>query len=374
MNDIIAGGMMRGINDPQGFMFSYLSPEQRVPQNHPIRAIKGQADAVLKRMTRIFDRMYSKVGRPSIPPERLLKAQILIALFSVRSDRQFCEMLDYNILFRWFLDMNMEEASIDATTFTKNRDRLLEHKVAHRFFQAIVRRARKAELLSEEHFSVDGTLIEAWASMKSFRPKEESEKDCPRTYDDPGNPTINFRGEKRRNDTHQSTTDPECRLMRKSNGQEAKLSYGAHALRENRNGFLVDLTVSLAGNRAERTEAVTMVKKLKQRDIPVKTVGADKGYDTKEFVKDMRIQKITPHVAANIERRGGSAIDGRTTRHEGYKVSQRIRKKIEEIFGWLKTVGGLRKSRFRGRARTELQALLAGAAYNLMRMSRLIAA
>lgn len=252
---------MRGINDPQGFMFSYLFPDQRVPKDHPIRAIKEQADAVLKRMTKIFDRMYSKVGRPSIPPERLLKAQILIALYSIRSDRQFCEMLDYNILFRWFLDMNMEEASIDATTFTKNRNRLLEHKVAHRFFQAIVLRARQKELLSEEHFSVDGTLIEAWASLKSFRPKDESPENRPRMDDDSGNPTINFRGEKRRNDTHQSATDSESRLMRKSSGQTAKLSYGAHALMENRNGFLVDLSVSLATGDAERTEAAIMVKK-----------------------------------------------------------------------------------------------------------------
>lgn len=364
---------MRGIDDPQGFMFSYLSPEQRVPREHPIRIIKEQVDTVLRRMTRIFDRMYSKVGRPSVPPERLLKAQILIALYSVRSDRQFCEMLDYNILFRWFLDMNMEEASFDATTFSKNRDRLLEHRVAHRFLQATVRRAREADLLSQEHFSVDGTLIEAWASMKSFRPKGEAASDRPRTDDDPGNPTINFRGETRRNDTHQSTTDPESRLMRKSNGQEAKLSYGAHALMENRNGLLVDLSISLATGDAERSEATKMVKTLKKQGIPVQTVGADKGYDTKAFVTQMREEKVTPHVAANVQRRGGSAIDGRTTRHEGYAVSQRIRKRIEEIFGWLKTAGGLSKSRFRGRARTELQALLAGTAYNLMRMSRLLA-
>lgn len=364
---------MRGINDTQGFMFTYISPEQRVPKDHPIRAIKEQADAVLKRMTKIFDRMYSKVGRPSIPPERLLKAQILIALYSIRSDRQFCETLDYNILFRWFLDMNMEEESFDATTFTKNRNRLLENKVAHRFFQLIVKRARQKGLLSEEHFSVDGTLVEAWASLKSFRPKGEAPEDCPRSDDDRGNPTIDFRGEKRSNETHQSVTDPESRLMRKSSGQTAKLSYGAHALMENRNGFLVDLSVSIATGDAERIVAASMVKRLKKK-VSVKTVGADKGYDTKDFVREMRGQKVTPHVAANTERRGGSAIDGRTWRHEGYRTSQKIRKKIEEIFGWLKTVGGMRKSRFKGRARTELQALLAGAAYNLMRMSRLVAA
>lgn len=363
---------MRGISDTQGFMFTYISPEQRIPKDHPIRIIKEQADAVLKRMTKIFNRMYSKVGRPSIPPERLLKAQILIALYSIRSDRQFCEALDYNILFRWFLDMNMEEASFDATTFTKNRDRLLENKVAHRFFQSIVKRARQKELLSEEHFSVDGTLIEAWGSLKSFRPKGEMPEDCPRRDEDAGNPTINFRGEKRRNETHQSTTDPESLLKRKSSGQAAKLSYGAHAVMENRNGFLVDLSVSFATGDAERTEAIKMIKRLR-KEVQVKTVGADKGYDTKDFVSKMRGEKVTPHVAANIERKGGSAIDGRTTRHEGYRISQRIRKKIEEIFGWLKTVGGMRKSRFKGRARTELQALFAGSAYNLMRMSRLLA-
>jgi len=358
---------MRGINDFQGYMWTYISPEQRVPKDHPLRAVKVYADTVLKGMSQEFDAMYSKMGRPSIPPERLLKAQLLIALYSVRSDRQFCEMLDYNILFRWFLEMNLEEASFDATAFTKNRDRLLKHQIAEKFFRAVVEHARKEKLLSEEHFTVDGTLIEAWASMKSFRPKDEDPSDLPTMDDDKGNPTVNFRGEQRKNDTHRSTTAPGALLMRKGAGKEAKLSYAAHALMENRNGLLVDLKVTPATGTAEREAAIEMLKKHKP-----KTVGADKGYDTQGFVAALREQKITPHVAANDTRKGGSAIDGRTTRHEGYRISQRIRKKIEEIFGWAKTVGGFRRTRFKGRDRTALQALLVGTAYNLMRMARLL--
>ena len=359
---------MRGINDIQGYMWTHISAEQRVPKDHPLRAVKAHADTILKGLTSEFDAMYSTMGRPSVPPERLLKAQLLIALYSVRSDRQFCEMLDYNILFRWFLDMNLEEASVDATTFTKNRDRLLEHQIAEKFFRAVVEHARKEKLLSAEHFTVDGTLIEAWASMKSFRPKDEDPSDRPRTDDDKGNPTVNFRGERRRNDTHCSTTDPEALLMRKGKGKEAKLSYGAHALMENRNGLLVDLKVTRATGDAEREAAIEMLRKHKP-----KTVGADKGYDTHGFVDALRELKITPHVATNDKRKGGSAIDGRTTRHEGYRISQRIRKKVEEIFGWTKTVGGFRRTRFKGRDRTELQALFVGTAYNLMRMARLLA-
>jgi transposase len=358
---------MRGINDLQGYMWTHISPEQRVPKDHPLRAVKMYADTILKGMSREFDAMYSRMGRPSIPPERLLKAQLLIALHSVRSDRQFCEMLDYNILFRWFLDMNLEEASMDATTFTKNRDRLLEHQIAEKFFYAVVGYARKEHLLSQEHFTVDGTLIEAWASMKSFRPKDEDSSNRPNTDDDKGNPTVNFRGEKRKNATHQSTTDPEALLMRKGKGKEAKLSYAAHALMENRNGLLVDLKVTKATGDAEREAAIEMI-----RNHKAKTVGADKGYDTHGFVDALRDMRVTPHVAANEQRRGGSAIDGRTTRHEGYRISQRIRKKVEEIFGWTKTVGGFRRTRFRGRDRTELQALLVGTAYNLMRIARLL--
>ena len=363
---------MRGINDTQSYMFTYVSPEQRVPADHPLRPVKAFADAVLKELSPVFNKMYSKMGRPSIPPERLLKAQMLIALYSVRSDRLFAEMLDYNILFRWFLDMNLEEPSLDATTFTKNRDRLLEHNVAVKFFDKVVLYARKEGLLSDEHFTIDGTLIEACASLKSFRPKDEDPADRPNADGDSGNPTVNFHGEKRSNATHCSITDPEALLMRKGAGKEAKLSYSAHALMENRNGFLVDLKVSQATGKSERQTAMAMLGRQGKKRIKPKTLGADKGYDTRDFVEKLRNKNITPHVAANIERRGGSAIDGRTTRHEGYSVSQRIRKRVEEIFGWLKTVGGFRRTRFKGRDRTELQAMFAGAAYNLMRMAKLI--
>lgn len=359
---------MRGINDSQGYMWTYISAEQRVPKDHPLRSVKSYADTALKGLSRDFDAMYSRMGRPSIPPERLLKAQLLIALYSVRSDRQFCEMLDYNILFRWFLDMNLEEASWDATTFTKNRDRLLEHRIAEKFFRAVVEYARKERLLSQEHFTVDGTLIEAWASMKSFRPKDEDRSDRPTLDDDKSNPTVNFRGERRKNETHCSTTDPEALLMRKAKGKEARLSYAAHVLMENRHGLLVDLRVTRATGDAEREAAIAMIK-----DHRPKTVAADKGYDTHGFVGALRELKVTPHVAANEQRRGGSAIDGRTTRHEGYGISQRIRKRVEEVFGWAKTVGGFRRTRFKGRDRTKLQALLVGTAYNLMRIAKLLA-
>jgi transposase len=362
---------MRGINDSQNTMFSYFSPEQRVPAHHPLRAIKAHADEVLAKLSPVFDAMYSRMGRPSIPPERLLKAQLLIALYSVRSETLFCEMLDYNILFRWFLDMDLEELSLDATTFTKNRDRLLEHDVAVKFFDQVVRLARESGFLSDDHFTVDGSLIEACASLKSFRPKGEDPSDRPTTDDDPGHPTVNFRGEKRSNATHASTTDPEALLMRKGPGKEAKLSYGAHALMENRNGLLMDITVTPATGTSEREAACAMLKRQARKKIRPKSLGGDKGYDTHGFVTMLRGRKITPHVAANTNRRGGSAVDGRTTRHAGYTISQRIRKRVEEIFGWLKTIGGFRRTRFKGRDRTQLQAWLVGAAYNLMRIANL---
>lgn len=362
---------MRGINDSQNTMFSYFSPEQRVPAHHPLRAIKAHADEVLARLSPTLDAMYSRMGRPSIPPERLLKAQLLIALYSVRSETLFCEMLDYHILFRWFLDMNLEEASLDATTFTKNRDRLLEHDVAVKFFDQVVRLARESGLLSDDHFTVDGSLIEACASLKSFRPKDEDPLDRPTTDEDPGNPTVNFRGEKRSNQTHASTTDPEALLMRKGSGKEAKLSYNAHAMMENRHGLLIDLRVTQATGTSEREAAEAMLKRQARKKIRPKTLGGDKGYDTHDFVTMLRGRKIIPHVAANTQRKGGSAIDGRTTRHAGYTISQRIRKQVEEIFGWLKTIGGFRRTRFKGRDRTQLQAWLVGAAYNLMRIAHL---
>ena len=346
-------------------MLSLLSPEQRVPADHPLRPIKAMTDEVLKGMSSVFNQMYSAVGRPSIPPERLLKSQVLIALYSVRSDRMFCEQLEYNLLFRWFLDMDMDEPAFDHSTFTKNRERLLKHDVAGQFFFAVVEQARSAGLMSAEHFTVDGTLIEAWASLKSFRPRDEKpeDRDPP---DDPGNPTIDFHGEKRCNDTHASTTDPEAKLARKGKGKEAKLSFSAHALMENRNGLLVDLRVDEANGTAERSVALEMLEDHVAGRSGA-TVAGDKGYDTREFVARSRALEITPHVAQMKH----SAVDARTTRHSGYTVSQRLRKKVEEIFGWGKTVGGMRKTRFRGRARTQLANYFIGAAYNLLRIANL---
>ncbi|HXH33629.1 MAG TPA: IS5 family transposase [Plantibacter sp.] len=358
---------MRGHDSKQATMFSMVSPEHRVPADHPLRPIKAMADQVLAGMSRTFNGMYSQVGRPSIPPERLLKSQILIALYSVRSDRMFCEQLAYNLLFRWFLDMNMDEAVFDHSSFTKNRDRLLEHDVAGQFFVAVVEEGRRLGLMSSEHFSVDGTLIEAWASLKSFRPRDEKpeDRDPP---DDPGNPSVNFHGEKRRNDTHASTTDGEAKLARKGNGKEAKLCFSAHALMENRNGLLVALRVGAATGTAEREHALEM---LAEHATDGATVAADKGYDQRAFVDGCRELGVTPHVATKAKH---SAIDGRTTRHAGYEVSMRIRKRIEEIFGWAKTVGGYRRTRFRGIERTQQAGYFVGAAYNMLRIANLAAA
>jgi transposase len=344
--------------------------ESRISLDHPIRRIKALADQRLVGMSRVFNEMYSKVGRPSIAPERVLKAQLLMALYTVRSERQFCEQLDYNLLFRWFLDMEMDDESFDATVFSKNRERLVKHEVGKRFFDAVVSQARQAKLLSEDHFSVDGTLIEAWASLKSFRPKGEERSDND-DQGDPGNRWVDFHGEKRSNESHESKTDPESLLARKGSGKEAKLCYGAHALMENRNGLLVDLKVTQATGSAEREAAEEMIRRQRQKGMRVKTVGADKNYDTRDFVGWLRDHKIGAHVAANTKRKGGSAIDGRTTRHESYSTSQRIRKRIEEIFGWAKTVGGFRKTRYRGIERTQLAAWWVGAAYNLVRMAKL---
>ena len=355
---------MRGHDTKQGSLFSLVSPEQRVPPGHPLRPIKALTERVLSSLSRTFSKMYSKVGRPSIPPERLLKAQILIALYSVRSDRMFCEQLDYNLLFRWFLDMTMDEPGFDHSSFSKNRDRLLEHEVAGEFFAAVVAEAKSLGLMSSEHFSVDGTLIEAWASAKSFRPKGEDpdDRDPP---ENPNNPTVDFHGEKRSNDTHESTTDPEARLAKKAAGKEARLSFSAHALMENRNGLLVDLSIGLATGIAEREHALAM---LETHAPPGSTVGGDKGYNHRAFVEGVRKLGITPHVA---DKPRYSAIDRRTTRHEGYSWSMRIRKRIEEIFGWAKTTGGFRRTRFRGVQRTQQAGYFVGAALNLLRITRL---
>lgn len=361
---------MRGRNESQVTMLSLVTPDQRVPKDHPLRKVKTLADGALAALSPTFDEMYSKVGRPSIPPERLLKATLLMAFYSVRSERLFCEQLDYNLLFRWFLDMDGVEESFDHSTFSRNRQRLLEHEVASKFLSEIVKTARSANLMSDEHFTVDGTLIEAWASVKSFRPKDQDPKDRP-PPDDPGNPTVNFHGEKRSNETHASTTDPEAKLARKGNNQPAKLSYLANALMENRNGLLVDLRVDPATGHGERVGALAMLDE-HVPDSPGVTLGADAGYDTADFVAACRERGITPHVAQTRDERRRSAVDGRTVRHAGYEISQRIRKRVEEIFGWTKTVASFRKTRFRGLARTQLAAHLVAAAYNLLRIAKLM--
>lgn len=352
-------------------MLSLLSPEKRVPLDHPLRAIKRMVERALAGMDGTFDQMYSHHGRASIPPEQLLKSMLLMALYSVRSERLFCEMLDYNLLYRWFLNMSMDEASFHATTFSKNRDRFLDHDVSHELFVEVIRQAREANLMSDSHFTVDGTLIEAWASHKSIRPKDETSDDRD-TPDDPGNPSVDFRGQKRKNDSHASTTDPESRLARKGKGKEAKLSYSGHALMENRNGLLVDIRIDSADGLAERYNAISML----EDNVPGSkriTVGADRGYDEQSFVDACRVRNITPHVAQNKNASGGSSIDGRTTHHVGYDISQRLRKRVEEIFGWMKTVGGFRRTRMKGAERTQMAAYVVGAAYNLRRMVNILA-
>jgi transposase len=359
---------MRGQVDPQSSLFSYFSIEERIPAEHPLRAIKRQADAVLASMGASFEAMYADGGRPSIAPERLLKASLLIALYSVRSERLFCEPLSDTRRLRWFLDMDLEARAFDHSTFSINRSRLIAHDIARTFFAGIVEQARQARLLSDEHFTVDGTLIEAWASFRSFKRKDG---EPPHPGGD-GTGMVDFRGEKRTNATHESSTDPEAKLMRKGNGQPAKLSYGAHALMENRNGLLVDLAITDA-TLAEPKAVAPLLDRRRQARRRLRTLGADKGYHSKAFVELLRRRRIAPHIA-RIENRKTPGLDARTTRHTGYTLSQRNRKRIEEIFGWMKTVGGFRKTRFVGQAKTQLAAYMVGAAYNLLRIARLPAA
>jgi transposase len=333
-----------------------------VPKGHPLRRVKELADQTLTAMSADFDPMYSQVGRPSIPPERLLKSLLLIAFHSVRSERLFCEQLHYNMLFRWFLDMGLDEDAFDASTFSQNRERLLQHDVGALFLMQVVERAKTMGLMSDDHFSVDGSLIEAWASMKTFQKKDAPQK----PPDDPGNPTIDFHGEQRSNETHESKTDPDARLARKGNGKESKLAHHAHALVENRNGLVVGIMVTAATGRAEREAALQMLEENHPRGRG-SSVGGDKGYDSKDFVRECREMSVTPHVAQKKH----SAIDGRTTRHAGYTVSQRFRKRIEEVWGWMKTVAGFRKTRYRGQPRVNLSAQLFAAAYDLLRIAKL---
>jgi transposase len=346
-----------------------MSPEGRVRADHPLRRIKRLADEALAELHGVFEAMYSDSGRPSIPPERLLKSMLLMALYTVRSERLFCEQLDYNLLFRWFLEMDMVEASFDPSTFSKNRERLLVHDVARAFFGRVVEQARRGHLLSSEHFTVDGTLIEAWASLKSFKPKRRDSKEEPLS-DDPGNPSIDFHGQKRSNETHQSTTDSEAKLARKGDGKEAKLCFSGHALMENRHGLVVEIQVAEASGVAERRVALDMIDDVLPGERRI-TLGADRGYHSRDFVRACRDRNVTPHLA---DKTRASALDRRTTAMTGYAISQRVRKRVEEIFGWVKTVGGLRKTRFRGIARTRLSAYMVGAAYNLLRIARLIPA
>jgi len=358
---------MRGPDQQQNYIFSYISPEQRVRKDHPLRPIRAMVDEVLKKLSPEFQKMYAKGGRPSIPPEQLLRALLLQMLYSVRSERLLVEEIDYNILYRWFVGLNLDDEVWDATTFTKNRNRLLEAEVAKDFLRQVVVQAQEKGWTSDEHFTVDGTLLEAWASMKSFQPKD---KKSSRPPDDPGNPTVNFHGEKRSNQTHESKSDPDAQLARKGPGKEAKLSYSGNLLVENRNGLIVDSRVWEATGTAERYAALDMLQGL-PGDRRV-TVGGDKGFDTAEFVRECRNLHVTPHVAQNLGRRGGSAIDGRTSRQASYLLSQKKRKRIEECFGWLKTIALLRKVRHRGTLKVDWIFAFACAAYNLVRMRNLM--
>jgi transposase len=361
---------MRGGDERSGSLFSYVDLEARVGAQHPLRTIRGLVNEALTGLSGDFSTMYSRMGRPSIPPEKLLRAMLLQAFYSIRSERQLMDRLEFDLLFRWFVGIGVDDAAWDHSTFSKNRDRLLEGDIAAKFMQAVLDQPRVKRLLSTDHFSVDGTLIEAWASMKSFKPKDGSDEPPP--SDGGRNAEANFHGQKRSNETHASTTDPEAKLYRKGAGKEAKLCFMGHALMENRNGLVVDACLTEANGHAERIAALHMIEPRADRPTPI-TLGADKAYDTQDFVNELRSMNATPHVAQNLSGRA-SAIDGRTTRHAGYAVSQRVRKRIEEVFGWVKMVAGHARTKFRGRDRVGLAFTFAAAAYNLARLPKLMAA
>lgn len=353
---------MRGPDEQTKDMFSYLSPEARVRPDHPLRAIRRMTDEVLKALSPRFARMYSDIGRPSIPPEQLLRALLVQALYTIRSERLLMEEIDYSVLFRWFIGLSMDDPIWSPTTFSKNRDRLLSADVASAFFDAVLKQAREANLMSDEHFTVDGTLLEAWASLKSFQRTDAGPTPPP---DDPGNPTVNFHGESRKNDTHASTTDPDALLYRKGQGKEAKLAYLGHVLLDHRHGLVANVCATAATGTAEREAALALLTPARR----AQTVAGDKNYDVASFVAGVRALEITPHVAQKAH----SAIDGRTTRHAGYAISQRKRKLVEQVFGWMKTVGGLRKLRHRGGELVDWIVTFTAAAYNLIRLRTLLA-
>jgi transposase len=360
---------VRGGDNRTGELFSYVDLEARVRRDHPVRAIRTIVNEALSALEREFAGLYSPIGRPSIPPEKLLRAMLLQAFYSIRSERLLMERLEYDLLFRWFVGIGVDDAAWDHSVFSKNRDRLLEGDIAAKFLAAVLAQPKVKKLLSSDHFSVDGTLIEAWASMKSVKPKDGSAE--PPVQGGGRNAEADFHGQKRSNDTHASTTDPDARLYRKGKGKETKLCFIGHGLMENRHGLLVDACLTLAGGHAERVAALHMIEPRADRPTAI-TLGADKAYDAEDFVNELRSMNATPHVAQNTSGRS-SAIDGRTTRHGGYAVSQRIRKRIEEAFGWIKTIAGQEKTSFRGRDRVAWAFTFAAAAYNLVRLPKLIA-
>jgi transposase len=365
---------MRGRTDQQMPIFSVIPVDSWIESSHPLRAMADLVDPLLAELSKDFDAIYSKVGRPSIPPEQLLKALLLQVLYTIRSEGQLLEHLRFNLLYRWFVGLAPDSRIWDETVFSKNRERLLKGDIAHKFFEKVLEKAGVEDLISSQHFSVDGTQIQAWASHKSFQPKEPKESKSGRSDhddDDPGNPSVDFHGEKRSNETHESKTDPESRLYKKSKGSESKLSYLGHALMENRNGLVVAARVTEANGTAERDAAMGMAFQLPGGER--KTMGGDKNYDTKGLTQALSSMNVTPHVAQNVERRGGSAIDGRTTRHSGYGVSQRKRKLIEEVFGWLKTVGPMRRPHLRGSKKMSWWFKFSVAVYNLVRIRNLMA-